>query len=600
MLASHFPERLSVGLITAVYKSGDKSDMSNYRGITVGSVIAKAFAMILEQRIASWAENHAVKAKGQAGFRKDFRTTDNIFVLRSLIDKQRQTRQKGQCGKLYCCFVDFKKAFDTVNRDLLWQVLEGLGIQGRILEIIKSLYAHDSAAVRSSQGISAIFRCFLGVKQGCPLSPTLFGLYVDGLEKHLLQTAGIDAPELLGTLIPLLLYADDLILTSTTAAGLQKQLDALATFCKDRQLTVNLSKTKVVIFEARRSASVEFKLNGNAVDREDHYRYLGFNFHATKNMTYGVSHLVSAAGKAVHAMRRRCALLQLRDPRQLCKLFDILVLPILSYGSEVWATDPKTGAAAEVLHRQFLRRLLGVRDKTANDIVLAELGRYPLQIHFWQQIMRYHNRFLKLSTVTHLSKTALIAGSQFDSDVAAWRPQFRAFLETQPGQLRVFSELDISAIVDREKARHRAAVCASELSSVTVHRTLHPEYEYAQYLSQVRCLSNRRLISRFRSGCHGLHVDTGRFTKGGQKVEREQRVCQVCLSTAVEDEQHFLFDCPAYAHLRISHAELFHNNHCTVASFVNSSNMNLLGRHLRLCFVHRKSLLPAADQTVLA
>ena len=102
MLAGHFPERLSVGLITAVYKSGDKSDMSNYRGITVGSVIAKLFAMILEQRIASWAEDHAAKAKGQAGFRKEFRTTDNIFILRSLIDKQRQTRLKGKAGKLYC------------------------------------------------------------------------------------------------------------------------------------------------------------------------------------------------------------------------------------------------------------------------------------------------------------------------------------------------------------------------------------------------------------------------------------------------------------------------------------------------------------------
>ena len=71
MLASHFPERLSVGLITAVYKSGDKFDMGNYIGITVGSVVAKLFAMILEQRMASWAEEHAVNAKGQAGFRKD-------------------------------------------------------------------------------------------------------------------------------------------------------------------------------------------------------------------------------------------------------------------------------------------------------------------------------------------------------------------------------------------------------------------------------------------------------------------------------------------------------------------------------------------------
>ena len=234
MLASHFPERLSVGLITAGYKSGDKFDMGNYTGITVGSVVAKLFAMILEQRIAPWAEEHAVKAKGQARFSKDFLTTDNIFILRSLTDKQKQSRQKANTGKLYCCFVDFNKAFDTVPRAVLWQVLEELGVHGRILDIIKSLYAHDSAAVRSSQGISAIFRCLMGVKQGCPLSSTLFNLYVDGLEKHLLETADINAPTLMGVMVPLLLYADDVILMSQSASGLQKQLDALASSCEQR------------------------------------------------------------------------------------------------------------------------------------------------------------------------------------------------------------------------------------------------------------------------------------------------------------------------------------------------------------------------------
>ena len=59
-----------------------------------------------------------------------------------------------------------------------------------------------------------------GVKQGCSLSPTLFGLYVDGLEKHLLETAGIDTPQLIDTLVPLLLYADGLILMSTSKEGL--------------------------------------------------------------------------------------------------------------------------------------------------------------------------------------------------------------------------------------------------------------------------------------------------------------------------------------------------------------------------------------------
>jgi len=142
-------------------------------------------------------------------------------VLKSLIDKQKQTRQGKASGKLYCCFVDFKKAFDTVPRGLLWQVLERVGIRGPILDCIKSLYAHDSAAVRNSEGISEIFACLMGVKHGCPLIATVFGLFVDGLEQHLMDTVGHDVPSLSGVLIPLLLYADGLIIVSTTAAGLQ-------------------------------------------------------------------------------------------------------------------------------------------------------------------------------------------------------------------------------------------------------------------------------------------------------------------------------------------------------------------------------------------
>ena len=369
MLTNHFPKQLCVGLITAVYKLGDKGDMSNYQGITVGSVIAKLFAMILDHRIAVWAEDEGIKAKGQAGFRKTFCTTDDVFVSKSLLNKQKQTH-----GKLYCCFVDFKKAFDTVPRGLLWQVLETVGICGPILDRIKSLYSHDSAAVRTQEGISDIFECLMAVKQGCSLSATLFGLFVDGLEQHLMDTLGHDAPSLSGVLILLLLYVDDL---TTTSAGLQRLLNALQLFCEQRQLSVNLAKTKVVTFGSRAKCQA-FTFNGIKVERVQSYKYLGFEFHATKNLSHGVSKLVSAANKAMHAMNRRCAFLHISDPKQCCKLFDSLVLPILSYASEVWAVDKKVGESAEQLHWQFLKHVLGVRGSTAT-LALAEFGRYPLR-----------------------------------------------------------------------------------------------------------------------------------------------------------------------------------------------------------------------------
>ena len=89
-----------------------------------------------------------------------------------------------------CCFVNVKKAFDTVARGLLWQVLETAGIRGPILDCIKSLYSHDSAAVRTQEGISDIFDCLMRVKQGCPRSAPLFGLLEDGLEQQLIDTLG--------------------------------------------------------------------------------------------------------------------------------------------------------------------------------------------------------------------------------------------------------------------------------------------------------------------------------------------------------------------------------------------------------------------------
>ena len=147
----------------------------------------------------------------------------------------------------------------------------------------------------------------------------LFGLYADGLEKHLLETTGTDAPTLKGVMVPLLLYADDLILMSETAAGLPKQLDALASFCEQRQPTVNISKTKVVNLEARRNMP-DFVLNGR--ERVQSYKYLGLVFRATRNMTFGTNLLVAAAKKAFFAMRRRCAFLGIRDPAMQCKLFD--------------------------------------------------------------------------------------------------------------------------------------------------------------------------------------------------------------------------------------------------------------------------------------
>ena len=124
----------------------------------------------------------------------------------------------------------------------------------------------------------------------------------------------------------------------------------------------------MVVFEPRRSDVAGFVLDGAVVERGESYKYLGFVFHATKNMSVGTSFLMAAARKAMFAMRRRCAEVRSRNPPLQCKLFDTFVLPILSYGVEVWGVKSSLGEAAEVLHRSFQKTLLGIRKFTSNEV----------------------------------------------------------------------------------------------------------------------------------------------------------------------------------------------------------------------------------------
>ncbi len=123
--------------------------------------------------------------------------------------------------------MDLKKAFDTVPREVLWQVLASLGVKGRFLRCLQAMYAKDTIRINHlSEGVTSSFRCQQGVKQGCPFSPLLFGLYLDALE-GCLDSRECDASTLANVHVWLLLFVDDLALTSESEVQLQQQLDAL-------------------------------------------------------------------------------------------------------------------------------------------------------------------------------------------------------------------------------------------------------------------------------------------------------------------------------------------------------------------------------------
>jgi len=210
----------------------------------------------------------------------------------------------------------------------------------------------------------------------------------------------------------------------------------------------------------------------------------------------------------------------------------------------------------------------------------------------------YHNRVRALPN-SWLDKLALIAGfwdSNLPHRVEAlsgnWRSAVRQFTDTH-GQHILYDELDISIIVEREKALWvEDFLFDTEHSSLqlcsTVYKANHSDYQYSDYLSTIRCYPHRRLISRLRCGCHALHVDTERFGKDSELRSREDRVCLVCMSGSVEDEHHFLFDRPTYNHIRQQYSHLFHQASPSVAAFLATDQHKGLHRQSRgHCLYHK-------------
>ena len=176
----YFPENWSEGFIVPIYKKGDIHELSNYRGITLFSTLRKLFTRILNNRLNKCAEEYNVYIEAQAGFRKHMDTIDNIFILNGLI-----THCINNNEYLYCCFVDFTKAFDYVERDILWYKLTKIGVRGRMLDIIKSVYNTVKSRVKNNNTLSESFSCNIGVRQGECLSPYLFAMYVNDPEQEL-------------------------------------------------------------------------------------------------------------------------------------------------------------------------------------------------------------------------------------------------------------------------------------------------------------------------------------------------------------------------------------------------------------------------------
>jgi hypothetical protein len=289
-------------------------------------------------------------------------------------------------------------------------------------------------------------------------------------------------------------------------------------------------------------------------------------FWGTKGMQAAIQWLAMSGKKAVFALRRKCAELRIFDPALQCQLFDALVKPLLSYGCEVWL-DHMAREQLEVVHRAFLKSSLRVNTTTSSYVVIAEFGRFPLEIFWWQQTMRFLSRvsskidldrMLMLAYDVQLqllvARRKVLPGNQSvvgrkSRLPACWLAQVDERLSTYNlcidcNQLPPCARL--KQLAERQYIVHHQ-VAAANSSRVRAYMGLNSsaQYGYKEYLSRVDNAQLRRSLAHFRCVNHKLQIELGRQVKP-VKVPVQLRYCKLCNLGAIEDEDHFLLVCPTY------------------------------------------------------
>ena len=384
-----FPEQWSQALIIPIHKKGDKNDMNNYRGISLLSCTGKVFTKILNNRITKWAEDNNKIDEAQAGFRKGKSTIDQIFIFQSLVSKY-VAKPK---GRFYSVFIDFSKAFDCVPHLHLFYSLVNEGLHGKIICVLRDMYNKLKSCVLSNGGnvtsVSELFHCTNGTRQGCIISPLMFILYLNELSKQLVRNdcKGIYIDENHQN-TNLLLFADDLVLFGDNVGRLQDLLNNLSVFCKRWGLSVNMSKTNFMVFRnggiIKKNEKVYF--DGRLIDNCTYYKYLGVVMSTRLSWSPAQKTLSQQAGKAMNVIKKlnyNC------NFSFVCgnELFDKCVLPVLTYGAEVWGTS--VHSSIEQVLCKFCRHQLGVGSKAPTPAVLGECGRNSLYVQCYLKCVKY-------------------------------------------------------------------------------------------------------------------------------------------------------------------------------------------------------------------
>ena len=322
--AGIFPSEFKNAVIVPVFKKGDKLDINNYRPISILPLFSKVIERCVARRLVSFLDEFSILHRNQYGFLKGLSTVDAIIDFSEYIYENLENK-----NHIVSVFIDYRKAFDTVQHDILLSKLEAYGIRGLPFDWFKS-YLHDrKQCVRIGKSCSNRNNITIGIPQGSVLGPILFILYVNELAN-------------VSPMMKTILFADD---TTVSLSGrnfhgllgeLNDELCKFSSWSLSNRLSLNVEKTGAMIF-SNRLADVDLgeavRLNHTAVDYLDKVKFLGVTLDSKLKYCYHIDNICSKLSKVIGIMYRVKRYL----PRNaLICLYYSLFYPYLLYGNVLW------------------------------------------------------------------------------------------------------------------------------------------------------------------------------------------------------------------------------------------------------------------------
>ena len=319
-----FPKKWKIATIVALYKGGGNDNVSNYRPVSLLPVPGKLLEKLVHDHMMEFFENNNILSEYQYGFRKKHSTVDSIATL---VDSLLNSINNGDVA--LAAFIDFKKAFDTVNHNILLEKLLYLGIRGNILLWIKNYISERVQRTICNGVLSGLNDIKCGVPQGSILGPLFFIVYVNDL-KNVLMNNNYQ------------LYADDTVIyCKNTFEGasidFKNILDRFGVWCSENALTVNVKKTKVMAFGSKsnikKDKGISLYLIGEKISMVPTFKFLGvfldktLNFrHHTDTLINNINFKLYMLSKIRKYLNNKCAL----------TIYKSMVIPYFDYADVVY------------------------------------------------------------------------------------------------------------------------------------------------------------------------------------------------------------------------------------------------------------------------